>query len=67
MTQGKLKSTRGEWTGSSGLKEKGYGGNIITISRAQGWKAEVNSGFTVAGRVFEMSTPEKVTEAGQAL
>ncbi len=30
-------------------------------------EAEVDNGFTVAGRVFDMGTPEKVTEAGQAL
>lgn len=29
--------------------------------------ATVDNGFTVAGRVFDMSTPEKVTEAAQAL
>jgi hypothetical protein len=28
---------------------------------------EVDNGFTVAGRVFDMSTPDKVTTAGQAL
>ncbi len=30
-------------------------------------RAEVDNGFTVAGRVFDMSTPEKVTLAAQAL
>jgi hypothetical protein len=29
--------------------------------------AKVDNGFTVAGRVWDMSTPEKVTEASQAL
>lgn len=29
--------------------------------------AEVDNGFTVAGRVFDMSTPQKTTQAGQAL
>jgi len=28
---------------------------------------EVDNGFTVAGRVFDMSTPEKTIQAGQAL
>lgn len=29
--------------------------------------ATVDNGFTIAGRVFDMSTPEQVTETGQAL
>jgi hypothetical protein len=29
--------------------------------------ADVDNGFTVAGRVFDMSTPQKTTQAGQAL
>lgn len=29
--------------------------------------SEVDNGFTIAGRVFDMSKPEMVTEAGQAL
>jgi hypothetical protein len=69
ITAGKIKIDQLGIDCSSGSKEKGYAAIIINHfgDTAMFEGAEVNSGFTVAGRVFDMSTPEKVTEAGQAL
>jgi hypothetical protein len=57
-----------------GIAEKGSGGAgslVVLVNHfgetAMFRDAKIDNGFTVAGRVWDMSQPEKVTEAAQAL